>query len=327
MDGWVQKKRSGRAQKNRAGRGGTGMKNRAVLKSGFMGMAIILLCGAFLAAAGSEEKSGLSSQYEELTAAQFARAVEKAAGTCIIPLGVLEKHGEHLPLGTDLYQAREIARLAAAQEYVIVFPSYYFSQIFEARHQPGTIAYSEKLIFDLLQETCSELARNGIKKIILFSGHGGNEHFLPYFCQAQLASRRDYAVYFFTPAASPEEDPEVKKLLRTSLDMHGGERETSVMLAIAPQLVRLDLVKPGSGEDRLHLSGLKQTYTGIWWYASFPDHYAGDAAAANAELGRLLLRKKTAMLVDMIREVKSDRAVLELQDEFFDKAGQPLKTR
>ena len=97
------------------------------------------------------------------------------------------------------------------------------------------------------------------------------------------------------------------------------------MLAIAPQLVRLDLLKPGSGVDRLRLSGLKQSYTGIWWYASFPDHYAGDAAAANAELGKLLLRKKTAMLVDMIREVKSDKAVIELQNEFFDKAEQPLK--
>ena len=204
----------------------------------------------------------------------------------------MEKHGEQLPLGTDLIACRETARLAAAQEYVVVYPAYYFSQIFEARHQPGTIAYSEKIIFDLLQETCAELARNGFKKIILFSGHGGNEHFLPFFCQAQLASRCDYAVYLFTPAESPEDDPEVKKLLRTSLDLHGGERETSLMLAIAPQLVHLDLIKPGSGEDRLRLSGLKQTYTGIWWYASFPDHYAGDASGANAELGKLLLKKK-----------------------------------
>lgn len=303
------------------------MAERVISKAGFMALAMVWASGVFLAGAGPELKSGLSCQYEELTAAQFAQAVEKAAGTCLIPLGVLEKHGEHLPLGTDLIAARETARLAAAREYVVVYPAYYFSQIFEARHQPGTIAYSEKLIFDMLQETCAELARNGFKKIILFSGHGGNEHFLPYFCQAQLAARRDYAVYLFTPAASVEEDPEVKERLRTSLDLHGGERETSLMLAIAPQLVRLDLLKPGSGEDRLRLSGLKQSYTGIWWYASFPDHYAGDAAAANAELGKLLLRKKTAMLVDMIREVKADRAVLDLQKDYFDKAEQPLKTK
>jgi creatinine amidohydrolase len=239
----------------------------------------------------------------------------------------MEKHGEHLPLGTDLYTARETAILAAAQEYVLVYPPYYFSQIFEARHQPGTIAYSEKLIFDLLRETCAELARNGIKKIILFSGHGGNEHFLPYFCQAQLAWRRDYAVYFFMPAADLEQDPEVQKLFKTAFDLHGGERETSLMLAIVPELVRLDLIKPGSGEDRLRLSGLTQAYTGIWWYASFPGHYAGEAAPASAELGKLLLQKKTAQLADMIREVKADKTVLELQNEFFDAAEHPLKKK
>ena len=303
------------------------MNNHAVFKAGFMALALILACAAYSADAMAEQKKGLPCLYEELTAAQFAQAVAKAAGTCIIPLGVMEKHGEQLPLGTDLYTCRETARLAAAQEYVIVFPPYYFSQIFEARHQPGTIAYSEKLIFDLLQETCAELARNGIKKIILFSGHGGNEHFLPYFCQAQLASRRDYAVYFFTPASDLQEDPEVQKLLKTTLDLHGGERETSLMLAIAPQLVRLDLIRPGSGEDRQRLGGLKQTYTGIWWYASFPDHYAGDAAPANAELGKLLLQKKVAMLADMIREVKSDKTVIDLQDRFFEDAEHPLKKK
>jgi len=300
------------------------MKNHAVCRAGLMAVALVLACAGLFAGAGEGQKGGLSCQYEELTAAQFARAVEAAAGTCIIPLGVMEKHGEHLPLGTDLIACRETARLAAAQEYVIIFPPYYFSQIFEARHQPGTIAYGEKLIFDLLQETCAELARNGIKKIILFSGHGGNEHFLPYFCQAQLASRRDYAVYLYAPEQDLEQDPEVKKRLRTSLDLHGGERETSVMLAVAPQLVRPELVKPGSGLDRARLARLKNAYTGIWWYASFPDHYAGDAAPANPELGRLLLQKKVEQLVEMIRSVKQDKAVLRLQDEFFQRAERPL---
>ena len=300
------------------------MGKQKVFIAGFMGMVAILACSYFLPGAGTEQKSGLSCQYEELTAAQFAQAVEAAAGTCLIPLGVMEKHGEHLPLGTDLVACREAARLAAAQEYVLVFPAYYFSQIFEARHQPGTIAYSEKLIFELLQETCAELARNGIKKIILFSGHGGNEHFLPYFCQAQLASRRDYAVYFFSPAEGLAEDPEVQNLLQTALDLHGGERETSLMLAVAPQLVRLDLVESGSGRDRARLAGLRNTYTGIWWYASFPDHYAGDASRASADLGRLLLRKKMEQLVEMIRSVKQDKAVLPLQDEFYRGAERPL---
>ncbi len=272
-----------------------------------------------------EQAAPLSVHYEELTAPQFSRAVEKSGGTCIIPLGIIEKHGAHLPLGTDLISCRERARQAAEKEYTIVFPAYYFGQIFEARHQPGTLAYSERLIHDLLAETCAELARNGIKKIILYNGHGGNNAFLEYFCQTQLASHRDYAVYLFTSTVKIEEDPEVKKLLRSKLDMHGGERETSKMLAVNPSLVHLDQAKAESGEDQQRLAYLPHVYTGIWWYARFPNHYAGDGSVATAELGRLLLKKDVDELAVMIREVRQDKSVLELQKQFFDSTGKPRK--
>ncbi len=76
----------------------------------------------------------LRIQYEELTAPDFIRAVEKSGATAVIPMGILEKHGPHLPLGTDLLDIREVVLRAARQEYTIVFPPYYFGQIFEAKH-------------------------------------------------------------------------------------------------------------------------------------------------------------------------------------------------
>ena len=109
----------------------------------------------------------LSIHLGELTSPEFIKAVKKSGGTCIIPAGIIEKHGVHLPLSTDLLLAREISSRAAAMEYSIVFPEYYFGQIFEARHQPGTIAYSPELIWMILEETCRELSRNGIKKIVI----------------------------------------------------------------------------------------------------------------------------------------------------------------
>jgi len=272
-----------------------------------------------------ERGAGLPVHFEEMTAPQFSLAVEKSGGTCIVPLGIIEKHGAHLPLGTDLIACREAARLAAEKEYAIIFPSYYFGQIFEARHQPGTLAYSEQLIYGLLAETCAELSRNGIKKIIFYNGHGGNDSFLPYFCQTQLAGRKDYALYLFTSTGNIEEDPEVKKLIRSKLDMHGGERETSVMLAINPSLVHLDEAKTESGEDQKRLEHLPHAYSGIWWYARFPNHYAGDGSLGTAELGRLLLKKDVDELTAMIREVKQDKTVLELQKRFFDSAEKPVK--
>jgi len=95
----------------------------------------------------------LSVHWEELTAPDFVQAIHQSGGRCLLPFGILEKHGPHLPIGTDLLDVRHAALHAAEQEYTVVFPQYYFGQIFEARHQPGTIAYSSHLQMELLQET------------------------------------------------------------------------------------------------------------------------------------------------------------------------------
>ncbi len=278
------------------------------------------------APAQAVEGSGdLSVRWEELTAPDFVKAVERSSGTAVVPLGILEKHGPHLPLGTDLLDVREVAVRAAAREYAVVFPPYYFGQIYEARHQPGTVAYSERLVWDLLQETVEEIARNGIKKIVLVSGHGGNEHFLPFFCQSQLARRRDFVVYLYQPRGDTSTSAEVQKLRKTTMDMHGGEVETSTMLSHRPDLVHLDRAASQSGADQARLD-LPDTYTAIWWYARFPNHYAGDGRPASAELGKLVLDQDTARLAALVRAVKADTRVLELQDRFFDQADRPLQT-
>ena len=89
--------------------------------------------------------------WEELTADDFVEAV-KSTGVCVIPMGVVEKHGSHLPLGTDMIIGRTIAEMAARLEPFVIFPYYYFGQINEARHVPGTIAVSPELQMKLLQE-------------------------------------------------------------------------------------------------------------------------------------------------------------------------------
>ena len=104
-------------------------------------MILAILCLAFMQA----EAQDLPTRMEDLSALQFKEAVRKSSKTVILPIGVLEKHGPHMPLGTDVFTAREMALRAAEEEYAVVFPWYYFSQINEAKHQPGTIAYSPEL--------------------------------------------------------------------------------------------------------------------------------------------------------------------------------------
>lgn len=267
-------------------------------------------------------QSKLSVHWEELTAAEFQSAIEQSKGTCLLPFGILEKHGPHLPLGTDLLKVRYEVLHAAEQEYALVFPEYYFGQIFEARHEPGTIAYSTHLQLDLLQETTDEMARNGCKKIIIVNGHGGNENLLPFFAQTQLEKPHDYVVYVMGLVEAPGGPAK-----KTSVDMHAGESETSKMLISNPNLVYLDRANQESGADQARLRLPDTLYTGIWWYARFPNHYSGDGAAATHELGQFEMKSWQDAIVTAIRAVKADQESLKLQNEFFEKSKHPLDTR
>jgi creatinine amidohydrolase len=279
----------------------------------------------FISALQAQE---LPFKLEELTAPEFIKAVEKSAKTIILPIGVFEKHGAHLPLGTDLYIAREMALRAAKQEYTVVFPSYYFSQINEARHQPGTISYSPELIWKVLQETLDELSRNGFEKIIIVNGHGGNNAFLNYFGMAQLSERRDYALYLFQSTYPQDILRQVEALtMHDQYDQHGGNRETSIAKAVVPHLVHTDRSAQQSGIDLNRLNNLPNVYSGIWWYARYPNHYSGDGSKASAEAGELLLNAVVEQLIKSIRDIKADTNVPALQKQFFDEVENPLKTK
>jgi creatinine amidohydrolase len=283
----------------------------------------LLLCCAFLFSIVGWGQTKLSVHWEELTAADFRSAIQQSQGTCLLPFGILEKHGPHLPLGTDLLNVRYAALHAAEQEYAVVFPEYYFGQIFEAKHEPGTVAYSTPMQLELLQETTDEMARNGCKRVLIVNGHGGNESLLPFFAQTQLEKPHDYVVYVLGLIDTPPGGPKKK----TSVDMHAGESETSTTSVTHPELVHMDRAASESGADLARLKLPDNVYTGIWWYARFPNHYSGDGSAATKELGEFKMKAWQDGIVNAIRAIKADQESLKLQTEFYEKSKHPLETR
>jgi creatinine amidohydrolase len=219
-----------------------------------------------------------------------------------------------------LIQSRELVARAVKQEYAVVFPDYFYGQIYEARHEPGTFALPSRLIWDLLDETCAEIARNGFKKILIVNSHGGNPNFLRFFVQAQLEKARDYVVYLHEPGQDADFAKQVTQMRKSdpSTDMHAGETETATLLALRPDLVHLDRATSESGADQ-HRVQLPELYTGIWWYGRFPNHYAGNGAVATPELGRLLVEHRVASIVKAIGTVKADTETPRVQQEFFDR--------
>ncbi len=286
--------------------------------------AFLSLTLLLLSAKAGFSQSNLSPKWEELTGPDFIQAIHQSQGVCVLPFGILEKHGAHLPLGTDLLDVRFAVMNAVKQEYAVVFPEYYFGQIFEARHQPGTVAYSLSTQLTLLQETVGEMARNGCKKIVIVNGHGGNESLLPLFAQSQMASPRDYVVYVF---GLPKENVPGRPALKTPFDMHGGEVETSNLLIARPDLVHLDRADQQSGADQKRDPLPDSVYTGIWWYARFPNHYAGQGAAANKELGEFDQKEWSRQIAEALKAIKADTASLKLQSEFYEESQHPLDTK
>src|SRR5512146_200569 len=267
----------------------------------------------------------LSPKWEDLTAGDYVTAIHQSPGTCILPFGVLEKHGPHLPIGTDLINVRRAVLDSAEKEYAVVFPEYYFAQIFEAQQQPGTVAYSLQLQLQMLQETTNEMARNGCKKVVIVNGHGGNEYLLPLFAQSQLASPRDYVVYVI---GLPNLDRPGRPKIQHPEGMHASETETSHMMYTRPDLAHMDKAATESSADQARLKGLPDyVYTGIWWYARFPNHYSGDPSAANKELGAFDMNTWSDEIATAVRAIKADGISLKLQNDYFEKIKHPLDTK
>jgi len=283
-------------------------------------MTTTLVC---LTAAGQP----LSSKWEELTGPDFVTAIQQAQGVCVLPFGIIEKHGPSGPLGTDLLNVRYSTTLATKQEYAVIFPEYYFGQIFEAKHQPGTVAYSTHLQLELLQETVSEMGRNGCRKILIISGHGGNTSLIQYFAQTQLETRKDYVVYGLTGGGAGSAVPEAARPSKPGVDGHAGEGEISNVMAHRPDLAHPERGSQQSGADLNRLDLPAGVYTAIWWYARFPNHYQGDSSKASAERGRAVTQLTADRIANAIRAIKSDQVSPRLQKEFFDAAERPNETK
>jgi creatinine amidohydrolase len=302
-------------------------------KSGAFLISVVLL-----SAGGIFAQEKLPVRWEELTGPDFVKAIAKSQGTCMLPFGIMEKHGPSLPIGNDTIEVSYFAARAAEQEYTIVFPDYYFGQINEGRPQPGAIALPARLQLELMQAVLDEMARNGCKKIIIANGHGGNPDMLRLLNQDQMQKPRDYILYVYL--GKDEIPPGHPPIHETGHNEHAGEVETSVTLATFPDLVHMDRCGTESGESqhRTPLSGINgpngtdnQAAMALltpvgFWYADYPNHYDGMACYANKELGDFMAKAYTQDLVEAIRAVKADKDTARITKEFYERAADPIHT-
>jgi len=257
-------------------------------------------------------------QWEQLTSDEIAAAARES-GVCVVNFSVLERHAEHLPVGTDMFIGHRIACLAAEREPAVVFPPYFFGKVYESTCHPGAVAIAPRLLVDLAMNVFQEIARNGFKKILLFNSHGGNWALLRFLVQCNISDDMPYTLYLANDFVPEDKRKEHAEICPIPEHEHAGEIETSLAYALFPELVRKGSVPPDSAKPMGRLAHLKGVVTGVSWYADFPDHYAGNASQGSREKGERLKELYVGALAEQLAAVKRDGRVNALTREFFDR--------
>lgn len=267
--------------------------------------------------------------WDRLTADDFAQAVRASDGIALLPLACLEKHGRHLPLGTDMMIASELCHRAASVEPAVVVPCSPFGLVSDVLNGPGTLALRADTILAILRDTCADLARNGLTKIVIVNGHGGNGEVLRYFMRERLEEDVPYSLYLFHPGWQGDEERRYASMFgRDGLPEcgHACIQETPEIMVIAPETVHMERVVPEETHRLGRLASLKaeSLSTFVDWYADYPAQIAGDPTGSTPELGEWLLSLHAEKLVRAIRAVRKDSVTPALVAEYRAQSRNPL---
>ncbi len=240
-----------------------------------------------------------------LLEANYRQLLEDRPNVAVLPWGATEAHGYHLPHGTDVIEAThmairsaEMARLRGAKP--IVMPTIPFGNDEQQLDQIATISITTTTAFAILRDVVRSLAKQGIDRLIIVNGHGGNE-FKPLIRDLQgefgvlIVLVNFYQLHPYPHDASIQNKGD-----------HADEMETSLCLHLCPQWVRMDQAGAGA-RVAFEIEGLASP--GVWtprpWSKTHPDTGSGDPSAATAEKGAAYFDKLCATIADVIANVSA----------------------
>lgn len=219
-------------------------------------------------------------QVEKLSSDEFEAIVKSGNVLAVVPVGVLEAHGVHLPLATDTLQATHLVELFAAEADwdVIIYPAINYGVCTSTRNFPGSLSLRFETLKAIISDIIGEIYRNGINRIIIYSGHAGRLH---------LSALR-YAGY-----EAIERLPELKLMILSDYELvaelkgkkfdahdgHAGTAETARLLVIDKTIVNKDKLPVRSFDrpPKFQLLRNPENY--------FPSGVIGDPRTASVQLG------------------------------------------
>jgi creatinine amidohydrolase len=205
----------------------------------------------------------------------------RAADVAVLPVGSFEQHGGHLPLATDTLIAATIAQRITTDYDLLLLPPITIGSSHEHADFAGTVSVSSVTLHAIVTDVAASLDRAGVTKLVIVNGHGGNYVLSNVVQESNVGERR----MILFPRSEDWTDARSAAGLVTSHheDMHGGEAETSILLATAPEVVRPSYRDADfTATERRHLLTI-----GLRAYSA--SGVIGRPSLATAEKGRLLL--------------------------------------
>lgn len=298
-------------------------------------------------------------KWEDLRADQMAEAVERSGGLCLFPLGCLEKHGYHLPLGTDSLRGKAAVEAAAELADVMVFPTgMWLGDMIGSKSEPvgnnhGAISLNPHTLITVVEELLDEIARNGFRKILIIRCHGGNSSLISYIMRSHFDKKRDYALMSTAFSDSVTKNPvkmyeyllenrkdypmlgdEEFAVLKKFADLgkwgggHGDFVETAQIYGCRPELVEPKHFEVANGlhngRDHYLTKELEVEIAGAW-SATHPHSYNGyDPVGCNRAIGEAFFKYAVERFAKIARVLKEDEKCIDIQRSLYEKVESPV---
>ena len=243
--------------------------------------------------------------WEQLGSPQL-KSLADANAIVVVPVGSIEQHGPHLPVKVDALLATEVARRAALKiqthQPILVTPTVWCGLAEHHMDFCGTLTLDFETFHALLRNLCRSIRHHGFRRIFLLNGHGGNIAALNVICSELVRELEGLRVVSGTYWTLPEVAEKFAEILEVQQNVrHAGEAETSMMLALEPELVDQSILNQADGTPEIPFYG-----SGVSRWVSFKEVSAngviGSPSVATATKGELLLEVASEGIAGVLQD-------------------------
>ncbi len=237
---------------------------------------------------------------ENITMNEFKKYLRQTK-TIVFPFGTIEEHGSHLPLNTDSLIIQEVLKLAARKKKFFLAPIIYYGVCTTTGGHPGTIGITPETLRRLSFDLVTDAYKKGLRNFLLISGHGGSLHMSALKETAEILAERlgDSCIAVCSPYDILWK--ELSDIAETPNDSHAGELETSIMLSLAP-----DLVKGRAREEypRIPKPFIVKNKVKYW-----PGGVWGNPKKASAEKGERAVKIITDKIIEILDRIEKMKEI------------------